>query len=77
MERGVNLNVDHEVPFKQLLADFLHSKSLNYIDVEVEDLGLNGRLKDRQLAVDWQNYHRANAVLRLTHKRCNLSRKAA
>lgn len=77
MQRGVNLNVDHELPFKQLLADFLHSKSLNYTDVDVEDLGLNGRLKDRQLAVDWQNYHRANAVLRLTHKRCNLSRKAA
>ena len=77
MERGVNLHVDHAVPFKQLLADFLHSKSLTYEQVAIEDLGLSSRFADHGLGAEWQTYHQSHASLRLTHGKCNLSRRAA
>jgi negative regulator of sigma E activity len=77
MERRYNLHVDHEIPFQKLFAEFLKSKSLDYESVELEDLGPESRFADRELAKSWQEYHLANAKLRLTHDQCNLARKAA
>lgn len=77
MIRKLNLHVDHEIPFKQLLVDFLYSKGFTYEQVQIQDLGLNSRFADRELATEWQLYHQASATLRLTHDKCNLSRKAA
>ena len=77
MRRGAGLHVDHKIPFTNLLADFLAANGLTYEGICIEDLGIDSRFKDRTLASAWQDYHRHNAVLRLTHAQCNLSRKAA
>ena len=75
MVRGFDLHVDHEVHFDDLLSDWLTQNNLAYEDLEIEDLGLDSQFADRSLAVEWQQWHRENAVLRLTHALCNLSRR--
>ena len=77
MVRGFDLHVDHEVHFDNLLLDWLSQNNLTYEDLEIEDLGLDSRFADRALAEAWQQWHRENAVLRLTHALCNLSRRKA
>ena len=77
MQRKFSLHVDHEIPFKQLFADFLYDNSLKYESVEIEDLGVDSRFADRELAAQWKQYHQVKAKLRLTHSHCNLARKAA
>lgn len=77
LKRGSNVHVDHETPFITLLQGFLKFKALSFEDVEVEDLVLEARFADRELGSEWQEYHRQNAVLRITHAQCNLARKAA
>ena len=77
MVSETNLHVDHEITFKQLFEDFLYAKGLIHEQVEIEDQGLNSLFADRELATEWQLYHQASATLRLTHDKCNLSRKAA
>lgn len=77
MRRGLFVHVDHEVPFTDLLDTFLRDRSLDYGDVEIEDLGLTSRFRNRGLGQTWQDHHAQVARLRLTHAQCNLSRKAA
>jgi hypothetical protein len=77
MQRKFNLHVDHEIPFKKLFDDFLEEQLLCYEDVEIDDLGLDSRFADRELAQAWKQYHQDKAKLRLTHSQCNLARKAA
>ena len=75
MVRGFDLHVDHAVHFDALFADWLKQNDLSYGNLEIEDLGLDSRFADRVLADEWQQWHRDNAVLRLTHAVCNLSRR--
>lgn len=77
MTRGLFVHVDHEVPFADLLEAFLRDRTLDYADVDIEDLGVSCRFRDRTLAQAWQDHHAQVARLRLTHKQCNLARKAA
>lgn len=67
------LHVDHEAPleFSALLSLFVdqHPKLPKIDDAEVDKgtLGFN-KLKDRQLAAEWQEYHKKHAKLRLLSK---------
>jgi hypothetical protein len=74
MMRGVGLHVDHDTQFDTLLLAFLDDSGLTYDDVEIEDLGLDSRFADRELAIGWSSYHREVARLRLVHSDCNLHR---
>lgn len=75
MDRDADLHVDHVIHFDDLLAAWLTKNSLLYATIAVEDTGIGGRFADRSLAANWRKWHQENAVLRLTHASCNLSRK--
>jgi len=74
MARGASLHVDHVTQFDKILLEFLGDVGMTYDDIEVEDLGLDSRFADRELAIDWMAYHREVAKLRLVHAGCNLGR---
>jgi hypothetical protein len=69
-------HVDHEPPFRVLVADFLAQWSVALADVRVmptADRETVTVLADASLRVAWQEYHRANAGLRLVSREANLS----
>jgi|GEM_PF-2847833 len=76
--RPDNSDVDHESPqtFDNLVAWFLRSRGLGIDDVVVARNGdgvIGDVLDDADLAADWVEYHRENAVLRLISRVGNLS----
>lgn len=81
--RGVALtartsHVDHEAPrtFARLLEDFLAGEGMALADVPITpsaDNQLWADLADAGLSARWQDYHRANARLRLLSRGANLS----
>ncbi len=77
MERRNGVHVDHEEPFAALLDRFLQQQSLTVEQVAIRDLGTTAKFEDRALARAWQEFHQSTAKLRITHKRCNLARRAA
>lgn len=74
----LSTHVDHDPPFEDLLASFLSQRSLQLENIEVnasQDNDLDTRLLDRQLAEEWQQYHRRHATLRVVSKKANLQRR--
>jgi Protein of unknown function (DUF3223) len=70
-----NCVVDHKPPktFDRLLFDFCKEKSLNPLKIEIGSLrGTIAIIQDETINVEWQEYHRANAELRLLSKLGNL-----
>jgi hypothetical protein len=72
-----NSHVDHTIPFIELAEAFsvedgtpLDDMSIN----ETADGDVLTRLKDRDLAKRWQDYHREHARLRMVTATANLSR---
>jgi hypothetical protein len=65
--------VDHyEIPFKQILEDFLAEKEKKLIDVEVfENDTHEMRLRDADLAKQWLEFHDSRVKFRLLCKSCN------
>lgn len=70
-----SVHVDHDDPtFDQLATRFAESVG-GWDQLAVECFGDVGRrLRDRSLAAAWQSLHETTARLRLTHRRCNLTR---
>lgn len=70
------VHIDHIIPFRKLLADFLAKESLTYDDIEiVREVGQNKHLKDEELAKRFADYHKEHAQLRYLCAHCNLTLK--
>ena len=76
MKRQDDLHVDHIMPFDGLLTNFIIERGLGVDQIEIQDLGLQSQFLDRDLGIQWQNFHRRHATLRIVHAKCNLSRKS-
>lgn len=77
---GINwsiFEVDHQNrPFIRLVEDWLEQESLYYIDLKLKGPINKKYLTDTKLALAWQNYHKANAVLAVMSKSLNRSKGA-
>jgi hypothetical protein len=70
-------HVDHRPPktFKALLESWLESVGLTHEEVKTEEVGVaDAQFVDRELGLQWAEYHRANAELRVIHKHEKLAR---
>ena len=69
-------HIDHHfdiLPFKKLLTQFLEKEDVNLKDVETVPDGTRGRkLKNSELFLKFETYHKDHAVLRAIAKRANL-----
>jgi len=63
-----DVHIHHEEEFSKILNDFLREKGLKMKDIELEDIGKGYRLKDRELAREWIQYHNEKAKLRIITK---------
>jgi hypothetical protein len=76
-----NSHVDHIRPmtFQRLARDFLVSKGLQPEEVATTTAGPLPKpatsMANRELAEAWQEYHRANAKLRIASKRANVKER--
>ncbi|GAA0897775.1 DCL family protein [Pseudonocardia zijingensis] len=70
-----NVHVDHHEPTFDELASRFAEVLGGWDRLVIEWVGATGRrLQNRDHGDVWQTYHRQTAQLRLTHRRCNLSR---
>lgn len=73
----IAFDVDHcNLPFIQLVENWLEQKNLYYIDLKLKGPVNKKYLTDTTLALDWQNYHKANAVLKPMLKTKNRAKGA-
>ncbi len=64
------LEIDHVIPFKNILADYLKSKALSLDNICYKKTGeLYSQGVD--ITADWVNYHNKTAVYRLLCRKCN------
>jgi len=68
-----DLHIDHVNHFKILANDFINTNGYP----EIEDKGLYSTISDNDYRNKWQQYHKENAILKPTHKICNLKRAKA
>lgn len=71
---GNRRHADHVVPFDTVFSDWLEILGLGYSDIEVEDNGLSGKFADPIMGEAWFRWHADNAVIRVVHPQCNMSR---
>lgn len=74
--RRTDGHVDHVIPFASVAHDFLMHRGMSWDDVRVRGNAIGCELSDRDLAHDWQEWHRSKAVLRFIHASANLRRSA-
>jgi hypothetical protein len=63
-----NCHVDHVIPFKVLVEQFLKEHNLTFDDIEIEDSPIENRpprIKDENLRHAWQEFHKKHAILRV------------
>ena len=71
-------HVDHVAPntFESLVRQWTHINSLTPESIEIQSrsgYGQHSTLADSRLSVNWENFHRSNAVLAMACRKCNLS----
>ena len=68
---GIDIvHVDHIKLFDELFKLFMKTLSITYNDIDTE----NRLFIDRNLALQWSQFHKEHATLRVVHKTCNLKR---
>ena len=69
-------HIDHIVPFRSILYDFLDAFHLNLDDIEiVHERGADKHLKDEELGKKFIRYHKQRAKLRYLCSHCNIRRR--
>lgn len=63
--------VDHLIPFIDLVNNFLKEEKLTLNEVEIEWVDLLPYIRDYTLKRKWKKYHKQNAKLRPLHRECN------
>lgn len=76
--KKIENHVDHIIPFNELVKDFQKNiNKKNPTEFDNSDDNTNRRkfkLEDNEYELEWQKYHSQNAKLRITCKKCNLTR---
>lgn len=73
---GLEVHVDHDPPFEDLVRAFMAARGLSFGDMAVvatADGATDTVLADHALAAEWSVYHAEHARLRLTTRHANLS----
>ena len=69
-------HVDHILPFRTILSDFLHESHIKIEDIEiVRETGKDKYLKDKALGQKFYDYHKEHATLRYLCAHCNIKRR--
>jgi hypothetical protein len=74
LKNDMNTHTDHHFrkkTFLHLVGAFLFANKIEMNDVEIENCGMFYRLKDRDVADKWYEYHKEHAILRLIHASAN------
>jgi len=74
MRQNYDAHTDHHFrkkTFVQLVAEFLFKEKIEFNDVEIENCGMFYRLKDREIADRWNDFHKEHAILRIIHVSAN------
>jgi len=69
------LHVDHKIPFKVILDDFLSLYNLELLNIKTIGNAENLQLASADLCKRFYDYHKENAILRYTLMEYNLKRK--
>ena len=79
-----NSHVDHVIPFKNLVENFLNHYNLTLDTIEIEDNPTENkppRLKDENIKKLWQEFHKKHAILRVVasdvHKQLSTQKKVS
>ncbi len=69
-------HVDHDVKFETLVSGYktLHGAGPTNFDDEEFTNRAKFKAVDQKYEEAWRDYHEKNAILRLVHKKCNLTR---
>ena len=71
-----NPHIDHIVPFRYILYDFLNLVNKKMDDVEIiHERGADKHLKDEELGKKFIRYHKQRAKLRYLCAHCNITRR--
>ena len=72
-ERTKNITTDHyQLPFKKIFDEFIKINNIKFCNIDIFENKENEiKLKDRDLACKWLDYHDNNAKYRLLCKSCN------
>lgn len=77
-------HVDHVIPLQKLVQDFLEKYNLHWRDIKLEKVPANNipfkrdkyQIKNRQLAKNWQDFHKKNAELQILSAQENLQKSS-
>lgn len=69
------VHIDHVIPFKQLVSDWLKCHAMTYEMIETKAMKLGSRMSNIEQASSWFDYHLRHSQLRKVHAYCNLKRR--
>jgi ribosomal protein L14 len=69
------LHIDHVIPFKQLVSDWMKFHAITYEMIETKAMKLGSKMSNVEQAKSWFDYHLKHSQLRKVHARCNLKRR--
>lgn len=67
-------HIDHKIPFKELVENWCRHNAIDLENIETICRGTRCRLKDKNLANDFYEYHKENAILQPTTIESNLKK---
>jgi len=74
LKNDMNTHTDHHFrkkTFNHMVGAFLFANNLEFNTIQIENCGMFYRLKDRDIAHKWDEYHKQHAILRLIHVSAN------
>lgn len=69
------VHIDHEILFCKLVKDFITKNNIDLELIEIKSFNNIKKFKDGTLSTKWKEYHKLNAILRITCSKCNLTRE--
>jgi len=70
-----NVHIDHIIPFKQLVFDWMKLNEIKYDMIETKPMKLGSKMSNIEQAKSWFDYHLKYSQLRKVHASCNLKRR--
>lgn len=74
LKNDFNTHTDHHFrkkTFLHIVGAFIYANTMDFNTVEIENCGMFYRLKDREIADRWNDFHKEHAILRLIHVSAN------
>jgi hypothetical protein len=73
--QSLEAHIDHIIPFKQLVFDWMKSNEITYDIIETKPMKLGSKMSNIEQAKSWFDYHLKYSQLRKVHASCNLKRR--